>query len=106
LAAVIAAAIVGGFLPLGALLDAQSAAHEMVQAAEAPLLAPATCVDATCGKGSPATSAPTPMAVLAGVLCGLVLASIGAARRRRRQAQAEPLPAGAPDPLFRPPQFS
>ena len=105
-AAVIAAVIVGGFLPHGALSDAQSAAKEMVQAAEAPLTAPSTCVDATCGKGSPAASAPTPTVALAGVLSGLALAAIAAARLRRHQARAEPLPAGAPDPLFRPPQFS
>jgi hypothetical protein len=106
LAAVIAAVIVGGFLPHGALWDAQSATTEMMQAAEAPLTAPSTCVDATCGKGSPAAAAPTPTVALAGVLCGLALAAIAAVRLRRHRAQAEPLPAGAPDPLLRPPQFS
>jgi MYXO-CTERM domain-containing protein len=106
LAAVIAAVIVGGLLPHGALLDAQSATKEMVQAAETPLMASSTCADATCGKGNPASSAPTPTVTSAAVLGGLALAVIVAARLRRRRAQAEPLPAGARDPLFRPPQFS
>ncbi len=106
LAAVIAAVIVGGLLPHGALLDAQSATREMVQVAEAPVMAPSNCIDATCGKGSPIGSAPTPTVALAAVLCGLALVAIAAARRRRRRVQAEPLPAGAPDPLFRPPEFS
>ena len=106
LAAVVAAVIVGGFLPHGALSDAQSATKEMVQAAETPLLAPANCADATCGKGSPAASTPTPTVVLAAVISGLALAAIAAARLRRHRTQAEPLPAGAPDPLLRPPQFS
>ncbi len=102
LAAVIAATIVGGFLPHGALSDAQSATREMVQAAEAPLMAPSTCVDATCGKGSPAASSPTPTVALVGVLCGLALAAIAAARLRRHRAHAEPLPAGRPGPAVPP----
>jgi len=106
LAAVIAAVIVGGLLPHGALLDTQNATKEMAQAAETPLMAPSTCADATCGKGSPASSAPTPTIASAAVLGGLALAVVAAARIRRHWAQAEPLPAGAPDPLFRPPQFS
>jgi hypothetical protein len=93
-------------LPHGAQSDAQSATKEMVQAAEAPLMAPSTCADASCGKGSPASSSPTPMVASAAVLGGLALAVIAAARLRRHRAQAERLPAGAPDPLFRPPQFS
>ena len=106
LAAVVAAAVVGGFLPHSVLFGARIATTEMVQAAEAPFGALPTCVDATCGKGSPAATAPTPMVALAGVLSALALAAMAAARLRRRRAPVVPLPAGAPDPLFHPPQFS
>ncbi len=106
LVAIIAAAIVGGFVPHGVQSGAQSAASEMVQVAEAPLASLPNCLDAACGKGSPAPPAPAPMVALAGVLSGLVAATILATRLRRARTQAVPLPAGSPNPLFRPPQFS
>lgn len=106
LAAIIAAAVVGGFLPHGVLSAAQRATTEMVQAAEAPLVPLPTCLDATCGKGSPAAPSPAPLIALTGVLSGLAIALIAAARLRRNRAHVVPLPAGAPNPLFRPPQFS
>ncbi|HWF15776.1 MAG TPA: hypothetical protein VG244_06305 [Acidimicrobiales bacterium] len=106
LVAIIGAAIVGGFLPHGLLAGAQGTATEMVQAAEAPLTALPGCVDATCGKGSPAPPAPAPTAALAGVLSGLAVVAIAVGRRRRRRAEVVPLPAGSPNPLLRPPQFS
>lgn len=106
LAAIIAAAIVGGFLPHDVLSATRGATTEMVQAAEAPLVPLPTCLDATCGKGSPAAPSPAPMIALTGVLSGLAIALIGAARLRRNRAQVVRLPAGAADPLFRPPQFS
>jgi hypothetical protein len=106
LAAVVAAAIIGGLMPHSVLSGARMATTEMEQAAEAPFGAVPTCVDATCGKGSPAAPAPTPMVALAGVLSALALAAVAAARLRRRRVPVVPLPAGAPDPLFHPPRFS
>ena len=106
LAAIIAAAIVGGIMPHDSLSAAQRATTEMVQVAEAPLLGTPNCVDATCGKGSPAPSAPTALVALAGAMIALALATIVASRLRRHRAALLPLPAGAPEPLFRPPQFS
>ena len=106
LAAIIAAAIVGGIMPHDSLSAAQRATTEMVQGAEAPLLSTPNCVDASCGKGSPAPSAPTALVALAGALSALSLAAIVALRLRRHRAALVPLPAGAPVPLFRPPQFS
>lgn len=107
LAAVIAAVIVGGFLPHGVLSLAgdASATTEMLQAGEAPFAALPNCAD-ICGKGSPASPVPTPMVALAGVLSAVALAAVLAARARRRPDQVVPLPAGAPDRLLRPPQFS
>jgi hypothetical protein len=106
LAAIIAAAIVGGIMPHDSLSAAQRATTQMVQAAEAPLLSTPSCVDATCGKGSPAPSAPTALVALAGAMSVLSLAAIVASRLRRRRAALVPLPAGASTPLLRPPQFS
>ena len=106
LAAIIAATVISGLLPHGVLSTAQRATSEIVQAAEAPLVPLPTCLDATCGKGSPAAPSSAPIIALTGVLSGLAIALITAARLRRNRAQVIPLPAGAPDPLFRPPQFS
>lgn len=106
LAAIFAATIAGGLLPHGVLADAQSATTEMMQVVGTPLVAAPNCFDATCGKGSPASPAPAPMVALAGVLSGLAIAAIAAARVRRHRSAVVPLPAGAPDPLLRPPQFS
>jgi hypothetical protein len=106
LAAIIAAAIVGGLVPHGVLADAQSATIEMLQIAEAPLAAAPNCLDATCGKGSPSPPAPLPLVALAGILSGLAIAAIVAGRLRRHRSAVAPLPAGVPDPLLHPPQFS
>jgi hypothetical protein len=106
LAAIVAAAVLGGFMPHGVLSSAQSAATEMVQVAEAPLAALPNCDDVTCGKGSPAPPAPAPVVALAGMLSGIAVVAIVAARWRRHRAQVAPLPAGTTDPLLRPPQFS
>ena len=106
LLAIIAAAVIGGFMPHGVLAGARADAPEMVQIAEAPVALPLQCVDATCGKGSPAPAAPTPTVALAAVLSALaVVAALGAAIRRRR-TQTASLPAGTRDPLFHPPRFS
>ena len=78
----------------------------MVQIAETPLTALPNCVDVTCGKGTPAPPAPAPLVALAGVLSGLAVVAIAAGRLRRQRSQAAALPAGSPNPLLRPPQFS
>lgn len=106
LVAIIAAAIVGGFMPHAVLSTAQSTATELVQVAEAPLASLPNCVDVTCGKGAPAPPAPAPMVALAGLLSGLAVVVIVAGRLRRRPAHVLALPAGSPNPLLRPPQFS
>ncbi len=106
LVAIIAAAIVGGFMPHGVLTGAQAGVTEMMQIAEAPTAMTSHCLDATCGKGSPAPAAPTPTVALAAVLAALaIVAALGASIRRHRRQTAS-LPAGARDPLFHPPQFS
>ena len=59
LAAIVAAVVIGGFVPHGA-LSAAGPVTQVVQIVEAPVSVPVSCVDATCGKGSPAPAAPTP----------------------------------------------
>jgi hypothetical protein len=106
LVAIIAAAVVGGFMPHGVLSGADTSATEIMQLAETPLSVPLNCLDATCGKGSPAPAAPSPGVALVAIVAGLAIAAAAAARIRRRPSQAVALPAGSRDPLFHPPQFS
>jgi hypothetical protein len=106
LVAVIAAAVVGGFMPHGVVSAAESSATQVVQAAEVPLSGPMNCLDATCGKGSPAPAAPSPGVALFAVVAGMVAAAAIVAAVRRRRGRVVPLPSGARDPLFHPPQFS
>jgi hypothetical protein len=106
LVAIIAAAVVGGFMPHGVAPGAESSATTVVHAAEAPLSWTLNCADATCGKGSPAPAAPSPGIALAAVVAGIVAAAAAVAGLRRRRLQAVALPAGARDPLFHPPRFS
>jgi hypothetical protein len=106
LAAVIAAAVVGGFVPHGVLSVTDTSATQVVQAAEAPLSGSVNCADATCGKGNTAPAAPSPGIALVAVVAGLLGAAAAAACIRRRRGQHLALPVGARDPLFHPPQFS
>ena len=106
LVAVIAAAVVGGFVPHSVLSAPESSATAVVQMAESPLSFPAQCADATCGKGTPAAAAPSPGVVLAAVVAGIAVAAAATSGIRRRRGQAAALPAGSPDPLFHPPQSS
>ncbi len=106
LVAIVAAAVLGGFMPHGVLSQAQSTATEMVQLAQAPVSAPLSCLDVTCGKGTPAPAAPAPAVALAAALTGIAIAAAAASLIRRRRALVVALPAGTRDPLFHPPQFS
>jgi hypothetical protein len=106
LVALMAAVVVGGFVPHAALSAAESTGAQMVQRAESPVATPSACTDVTCGKGTPASAAPSPAVALAVVLGGLAAAAIAASLIRRRRPHVAPLPAGAFEPLFRPPQSS
>jgi hypothetical protein len=106
LAAVIAAAIVGGFVPHAVLGATDTSAAQVVQAVEAPLSGSVNCADATCGKGNTAPAAPSPGIALMAVVAGVGGVAVAAACIRRRRGQLLALPVGARDPLFHPPQFS
>jgi hypothetical protein len=106
LVAIIAAAVVGGFMPHGAPSIAENATTQVIRVVEAPFATPLNCADASCGKGGPAPAAPSPGVALAVALAGLVAAAAAVTSIRRRRGQHVALPAGARDPLFHPPQFS
>ena len=106
LVAIVAAAVLGGFLPHGVPSGAATSAAEVVHLAGSPLPAPLNCLDATCGKGGPAPAAPSPGVALVAIVGGLVAIAAATASLRRRRSHAGVLPAGSRDPLFHPPQFS
>lgn len=106
LVAIIAATLVGGFMPHGVLAGTENASTELVQVADNLVTVPWGCLDATCGKGSPAASAPAPGIALAAMVSGLAVAAAISSLIRRRRLQASRLPSGVRDPLFHPPQFS
>ena len=106
LAAIVAAVVVGGFVPHAVVSGAETPVAQVVQLAETPISGPAACLDATCGKGSPAPAAPAPGIALVAVVGGLATIAAAAALIRRRRGRVDALPAGRRDPLFHPPQFS
>ena len=106
LVAVVAAAVLGGVVPHAVASGAESAGATMVQTVESPLASPTSCADATCGKGSPAPSAPSPAVALVAVLGGFAVAAALVALIRRRPAEVSALPSGRRDRLFHPPQVS
>jgi hypothetical protein len=106
LAAIVAAVVIGGFVPHAVLSGADTPLVQAVQIAEVPVSVPVSCVDATCGKGSPAPAAPTPGVALAAIIGGIVTAAASVGLVRRRRGRSVALPAGTRDPLFHPPQFS
>jgi hypothetical protein len=106
LAAIVAAVVIGGFVPHAVVAGAGGALTQVAQVAETPVSVPVGCVDATCGKGSPAPAAPTPGVALAAVVGGMVTAAAAVALVRRRRVRLLALPVGTRDTLFHPPQFS
>jgi hypothetical protein len=106
LAAVVAAAVLGALVPHAVASGAESAGVTMVQSVESPLASPTSCADATCGKGSPTPSAPSPAVALVAVLGGLAVAVAMVALIRRRPGDVAALPSGRRDRLFHPPRFS
>ena len=99
LVAVVAAAVLGALVPHAVVSGAESAGTTMVQAVESPPASPTSCADATCGKGSPAPTAPSPVvALVPAVLGALAVAAAVAARVRRRPAEVGALPSGPSRP--------
>jgi hypothetical protein len=106
LVAILAAALVAGFVPHRVVSSGPSRLAEVVGTVEAPLDGPIYCLDVNCGKGTPSAPAPVPGVVLAAVLGGMVTAFALRSLARRRRLHASPLPAGVTDPFFHPPKSS
>jgi hypothetical protein len=104
--AIIAAAVIGGLMPHGVHSAGENAATEMVQIAEAPVTVPPSCLDVSCGKGTPAAPAPVLVLAFATVLTAMAVVAVVAGTIRRQRARDGALPAGSTVPLFRPPKFS
>ena len=106
LVAIVAAAVLGGVMPHAMVAGTDSAGSELAQVASTPLPAPLDCLDATCGKGTPASPAPAPAVALVAVMGGLAALAVAGSWIRRRRMQPGALPAGARRAPFHPPQFS
>jgi hypothetical protein len=106
LAAMVAAVVLVGVVPHTVVSAAEKPVVQVVQLVETPVSVPVTCVDATCGKGSPVPAAPVPVVALVAIVGGLLAAAAARVLIRRRRGLALALPAGTRDALFHPPQFS
>lgn len=106
LAALLAVAILGGFVPHSVTSEAATMVRPAVAILEEPLSTPISCADAVCGKGSPAPSAPSAAVALVAVVGAAVLTALAVMALRHRRAHPAPLPAGVRDGLFRPPRSS
>ena len=106
LVAVLAAAVIGGLVPHGAWSPVERVPAQVVEAGQRLVPEPVHCADATCGKGSPAPSAPAWAGVAAVTVAGTVAAAAVLSAFRRRREQLVALPSGSPDARFHPPQFS
>jgi hypothetical protein len=105
LVVIVAAAVLGSFLP-GALLGAQTPARSVPALAADPPLAPNGCFIASCGKGSPAPATPTlTLAAVVALSAGAIALAARAGRIRRPRLSSR-LPRGTALTLFHPPQFS
>jgi hypothetical protein len=104
LVVIIAAAVLGSFLPGAVSARPPERAGASLTASEQPL-ALIACFVASCNKGTPAPAAPALIvAALATLAATGALAS--GARRIRRTRLAVALPRGTMLTLFHPPQFS
>ena len=106
LAAIVAAAVLGGLVPHSVTSDVVATARPAVAVLEEPLSVPVSCADAVCGKGSPTPAAPAPALALAAVIGAAVMAALAVMTFRHRRTHVAPLPAGVRNGLFRPPRFS
>jgi hypothetical protein len=106
LVVVMAATVLGGFMPRTLLSDSVPPARALVASTEGVPAFPVGCLDATCGKGAPTPSAPVlTIAALAAIAAVMLSAGAGPMSRRFRSA-VRALPSGRTAGVFRPPQFS
>jgi hypothetical protein len=106
LVVVLAAIVLGGFMPQALLSKPFLPVSPMAVALQDAPAFPSGCTGVSCNKGAPA--APTPaltIVALAGLTAAVVRAAGGRASKRIRSL-VRTLPRGTVPVLFRPPQFS
>ena len=106
LAAIVAAVVIGGFVPHAVLSGAGATATQVVQIAEVPVSGPVRLRRRHLREGQPGTGGARPGRGLAAVIGGIVAAAAAVALVRRRPGRTLALPAGTRHSLFHPPQFS
>src|SRR5580698_8621810 len=103
---VVATAVLGSFIPSSLAAAGEVFMHEPAASVSAPDVLPAVCFIPSCGKGSPAPSAPIiTMTGMAALLAAAVVALAARSVRRPRRSGGA-LPRGSALLLFHPPQFS
>jgi hypothetical protein len=105
LVVVLAAVVLGGFMPQALLNGSHASASTTDIAPAGPPTFPWACTGASC-RSAPAT--PTPVLTIAALaaLAGVIVSASTARWARRLRATLHNLPRGAATVLFRPPQFS
>ncbi len=104
--AIVAAAVLGGLMPHALVRGIESSPARVLEAGQTLASEPIHCVDATCGKGSPTPTSPSPSGAMVVMLAGAVAVGAALSAFRHRRERLVALPAGSPDPLDHPPQFS
>jgi hypothetical protein len=103
---VLAAIVLGGFMPQALLTGTYAAPGQMAIARPGPPTFPSGCAGASCSKSAPGV--PTPVltiAALAGMV-GVLFKASGGGSSRRIRTLARSLARGVASTLFHPPQFS
>jgi ABC-type Fe3+ transport system permease subunit len=107
LVVVLAATVLGGFMPRALLTDSRAPVTNAAFLVEELPMAPSGCADATCGKGAPAPATPTILLAAAAAVTAAAMGLALAGRTNRRlRARAATLPSGNALRRFHPPQFS
>jgi hypothetical protein len=106
LVVLIAATVLGGFMPRALLTDAIVPVRSAFTLVEEAPIAPSGCLDATCGKGAPAPATPSLTLVAVAVAAAIAAALVAVSWHRRRRSLAYALLPGSPSTLLRPPQYS
>jgi hypothetical protein len=106
LVVVLAAVVLGGFMPQSVLTGAHAAPVQVAIARTGPPTFPSGCAGTSCGKSAPV--APIPVLTIAALaaMAGTVLKMSRTDWCRRIRTLGRRLPRGTISSLFHPPQFS
>jgi len=106
LVVVLAATVLGGFMPQALLAGSHPPASMTALLVEGPPTFPSGCSGANCGRSAPV--APVPVLTVASLvaIAGLAVSATAGRTSRRIRSLVHALPRGTTMVLFRPPQFS